>query len=937
MDLSKLRYCFLWVAFCFVLQCSDKSSNPDTAKHYSFDQEIAIDAGESVVIGSDELRLTFEQVNFDDRCAAPTTCAKSDFAEIRLRMMVTGGSDNYIDVGIRSASSAESLEILRVDTLGYSITLTNLIPSVDSLQIGEASGDYVATILVSKTHSRKRFNGFLIQREPAQGELDNSLTYQVISAQTAGDTLAMVVQFNQGCRAHYFDLFFDPEMVTNDTIVGVNMWLRQTAGADSCTKHSVSRTLRVDISSIRSSYTQQFGDWECVRLVLQPAGASAQLGQPTEVIYGRCRVSSHPPELELPASYLIKALWTTSIEIRATDADRDPIGLYAHDLPANSQFIDNFDGTGTFRMTPTIFQRGIHRVKFFAFDGRFIDSEAVSIVVARPDTSLDAPPTIGEVAEQYTYEGGQLTAVIAAHDVDGDSLTFFPISLPTNSKLRDHHNNTANFDIAPDYFQSGIQVALIGVSDGYRSDTGMITVHVENINRKPYFTKLDYGLVVKQNSEMSTEIEVRDADNEAVVLEYGQIPAHVTISNIAVNRYRLDFQPDTTQFGLYQIPLTISDGIDTVVSEIAIQVVDGYSAIYFDPVDSITVTEGEKLTVEVHAYSPQLGINSILISNLDTLKSVSFSNLGNGVGRLTISPSFVSAGAYRIRVTARDRLEEKSIDINVNVLEAGDQPPKFDRNLLHFALYYSDSLSICITAVDPDRDASEIAALQLPEGAWLEQSPSCARFHFAAHHVVGKVYVALFEAFDPDVPEAKDTLELQIAVHSVQENDGPYLPGGIGNYWVYEYTTGEGYNRGSYGTGESYARYTSTIDSIEVIDSTIVDGKVWWVLSKRLWTFGDTFTNDGDTTKFYTGAPYRYRAFFPQGALGRAIVFAGAFSKCYSQHNPNWWEPTYSHTFAAGIGVLHASYNSLSQSPMACEHGCGWSLSSISLLRYRLR
>ena len=141
MDLSKLRYCFLWVAFCLILQCSDKSSSPDTQKRYSFDQEVAVDVGESVVIGSDELRLTFEQVNFDERCAAPTTCTKSDFAEIRLRMMVTGGSDNYIDVGIRSTSSAETMEILRVDTLGYSITLTNLIPSVDSLQIGEASGD----------------------------------------------------------------------------------------------------------------------------------------------------------------------------------------------------------------------------------------------------------------------------------------------------------------------------------------------------------------------------------------------------------------------------------------------------------------------------------------------------------------------------------------------------------------------------------------------------------------------------------------------------------------------------------------------------------------------------------------------------------------------------------------------------------------------------
>ena len=915
MDLSKLRYCFLWVAFCLILQCSDKSSSPDTQKRYSFDQEVAVDVGESVVIGSDELRLTFEQVNFDERCVAPTTCTKSDFAEIRLRMMVIGGGDNYIDVGIRSTSSAESLEILRVDTLGYSITLTNLIPSVDSLQIGEASGDYVATILVSKTPSRKHFNGFLIQREPAQGELDNSLTYQVISARTSGDTLAMVVQFNQGCRAHYFDLFFDPEMVTSDTIVGVNMWLRQTAGADTCTKHSVSRTLRVDISSIRSSYMQQFGDWECVRLVLQPSGASAQLGQPTEVIYGRCRVSSHPPELDLPASYLIKALWTTSIGIRATDADRDQIGLYAHDLPANSQFIDNFDGTGTFRMTPTIFQRGIHRVKFFAFDGRFFDSAAVSIVVARPDTSLDAPPTIGEVAEQYTYEGGQTTAVIAAHDVDGDSLTFFPVSLPANSKLRDHHNNTANFDIAPDYFQSGIQVALIGVSDGYRSDTGMITVHVANINRKPYFTKLDRGLVVKQNSEMSTEIEVRDADNEAVVLEYGQIPAHVAISNIAVNRYRLDFLPDTTQFGLYQIPLTISDGIDTVVSEIAIQVVDGYSAIHFDPVDSLTVTEGEKLTVEVHAYSPQLGINQIWMNNLDTLKGVSFSNLGNGVGRLTISPSFVSAGDYRIRVTAKDRLEEKSIDINVSVLEAGDQPPKFAVDTLRWTIAEGQLLDKCISAIDPDMESPSYFPIHLAEGASFGLNGSCQRFVFQSTVGAAGMFMSQIGTIDRDIPEVVDTLTILVNVMPIIHNSGPLMPGGIGTYWVNEY--------GFEGT-------VRTVDSVAIIDSTRVEGQLWWILSKPLTPFGKKFCVKQDTLIISNITGTAELKFAPNAVPKLSVTPAGAFARTHSfvkwtlggtPNNPP--RRIYYYEFAEGVGFVFGAHEEFTKS-------------SYSILRYHV-
>ena len=67
----------------------------------------------------------------------------------------------------------------------------------------------------------------------------------------------------------------------------------------------------------------------------------------------------------------------------ATDPDGDPIALSAVGLPANAQFHDNGDGTGTFTFVPDVTQwiGSPYSVTFQAEDGTFFDYASASITV----------------------------------------------------------------------------------------------------------------------------------------------------------------------------------------------------------------------------------------------------------------------------------------------------------------------------------------------------------------------------------------------------------------------------------------------------------------------------------------------------------------------------------------------------------------------------
>ena len=100
--------------------------------------------------------------------------------------------------------------------------------------------------------------------------------------------------------------------------------------------------------------------------------------------------------------------------VSATDPEGNIPVLSAFNLPDNSAFVDNDDGTGLFTFDPDFFQSGLYTVGFVAFDGQLSDTELVAITV----NDIGFPPVLDPIGPLSVVESETLSVVITASDPD---------------------------------------------------------------------------------------------------------------------------------------------------------------------------------------------------------------------------------------------------------------------------------------------------------------------------------------------------------------------------------------------------------------------------------------------------------------------------------------------------------------------------------------
>jgi len=170
---------------------------------------------------------------------------------------------------------------------------------------------------------------------------------------------------------------------------------------------------------------------------------------------------------------------TLTLEVSASDPDNVPPVISAFDLPLNSTFTDNRDGSGTFVFVPDFVQAGTSWVGFVATDPTSMaDTEIVQIVVTE---SGNQAPILDPIQEYWivaaTYGGASFTVHASDPDLDIPSLS--ALQLPYNSSFSDSGNGTGLFQFAPDSTQSDSVYQIIFVaSDGLLADSQAVICSV---------------------------------------------------------------------------------------------------------------------------------------------------------------------------------------------------------------------------------------------------------------------------------------------------------------------------------------------------------------------------------------------------------------------------------------------------------------------------
>ena len=174
-------------------------------------------------------------------------------------------------------------------------------------------------------------------------------------------------------------------------------------------------------------------------------------------------------------------------------------------------------------------------------------------------------------------------------------------------------------------------------------------------------------------------------------------------------------------------PGTVNDSVDVLISNnasgfISNIFVNGFRYISnvapaFAAVGPQSGPEQTLLEFTVTATDPD-GDTPVLTA-LNLPGTAIFADSGNGTGLFSWTPGFADQGSYDVSFIATDALDPiltDSIVVTVTVLDAGNQPPLLAA-LADTTIAEGDSLSLAVSASDPDAEIPTLSATGLPTNA----------------------------------------------------------------------------------------------------------------------------------------------------------------------------------------------------------------------------
>jgi len=369
---------------------------------------------------------------------------------------------------------------------------------------------------------------------------------------------------------------------------------------------------------------------------------------------------------------------TLTFTVTATDSsDANTIHrlfLSVVSAPANSNFTDNGDGTGTFVFRPDATQNGTFTVRFLAVD-QGVPQLSSNLNVTVTVVTENIPPVIDLIPAQTVVEGELLTIGITASDPDGPAPVLDTSNAPAGSDFFDNGDGTATFTYTPN-FLGGTRLSSVQFTayDGIiRVRTQPILIQIYDAGDQiPAFDSIP-SPTVEEGQTLEQIVTATDPDGGAVILAASGLPTNASFADQGDGSGLLTFTPDYTQAGTYPVELIVYDGPigdDTTLADTATMVLTvtdaGNQPLTLAPIGNRVVNEGVTLEFTITASDPDGTFATLTAAPLPA--NATLTDNGDNTGRFTFTPDFFQAGTYDITFTASDGefLAEETITITVN-------------------------------------------------------------------------------------------------------------------------------------------------------------------------------------------------------------------------------------------------------------------------------
>ncbi len=170
------------------------------------------------------------------------------------------------------------------------------------------------------------------------------------------------------------------------------------------------------------------------------------------------------------------------LDIITSDEDGTSPELKALNLPENSSFTDNGDGSGLFEFNPNFDQAGEYSVNFIAIDevdSRLSDSLEITITV----NNINRVPFFEtDFAEVWIFEDNLYELLLTASDYDNDPITLTCSGKPDNAEFVDSANGRGFLKLQSDFSNAGQTYHIVfEAADSFRDSViDSVVLHVDN-------------------------------------------------------------------------------------------------------------------------------------------------------------------------------------------------------------------------------------------------------------------------------------------------------------------------------------------------------------------------------------------------------------------------------------------------------------------------
>ncbi len=252
----------------------------------------------------------------------------------------------------------------------------------------------------------------------------------------------------------------------------------------------------------------------------------------------------------------------------AFDPDNDEIFFSLLNGPQGA----NIDLGGNFNFKPQQNQLGLFFIIVQVKDGISTAIDTARILILQSNNSpfftKGLPDTTINANSPFIFQ-------YSASDVDiADTLSFGLFFGPQGANI----SPKGLLSWTPSSFQAGINLIIVGVTDGKGGTLDTAIVSVQNVNRSPKFITTLPDIFVPVDTILNFKYSAVDPDNDNLTFSLIKFPSGATIQKDGI----FSWKPSAAQLGRDTIIAAVTDGI-LIVQDTSIVSVIGFPSVSFSP------------------------------------------------------------------------------------------------------------------------------------------------------------------------------------------------------------------------------------------------------------------------------------------------------------------------------------------------------------------